>query len=68
MKFEKYLTENDSYKTEKDKTGHVHDVMLDANGDGKTVSTEGNNDPDHEHIVKQWIVQPARKHVHNLDI
>lgn len=67
MKFLKYLTENDSYQTTKDQTGHTHDVALNADGDGKTVSTNGDIQ-NHEHIVYQWLVQPAMGHIHNLDI
>lgn len=66
MKFLNYITENDNYKTDKDGTGHTHDTVLNADGDGKTVSTSVGND--HEHIVYQWIMQPAMGHIHNIDI
>jgi len=66
VRFLGYITENDNYKTTKDQTGHTHDVMLNADGDGKTVATNGTED--HEHIVYQWVIQPAKGHIHNLDI
>jgi hypothetical protein len=62
MKFKEYLAEDFTYKTDNVK-GHTHDVVVDADGDGKTVGKQ-----DHEHIIFQWMVQPAKGHIHNLEI
>jgi len=67
MKLQQYLTENDNYKTKKDKTEHTHDISVDGNGDGKTISTKGDA-PEHEHLVENWMVQSAKGHVHDMDI
>ena len=66
MKLKNYLiNENMGITTKKDATGHVHAAMVNADGDGKTVDTKGSQD--HEHIIYQWLVQPAKGHVHNLE-
>jgi hypothetical protein len=67
MKFLNYITETDNYKTKKDQTGHLHEARVNADGDGATLSTEGNAE-DHIHKIFQWIVQPAHGHIHNLDV
>jgi len=54
--------ECERYKTKIDETGHIHDVAVDANGDGKTSGGRG-----HRHEVLQWMIQPANDHVHNGD-
>lgn len=64
MKLKLYLTEKTGITTTKDKTGHIHAAIVNANGDGKTVDTKGTKD--HEHIIYQWIIQPARGHIHNI--
>ena len=46
-------------------TEHTHDAVVNADGDGKTVSTTGAED--HEHVIYQWLTQPARGHIHNLE-
>jgi hypothetical protein len=61
MKFLKYINESDG-KTQKDNTGHIHDITTDANGDGKTIG-----DQDHEHEILQWMIQPAKNHIHNME-
>jgi hypothetical protein len=66
MNFQEYLNENFTYKTEKDGTGHTHDLSLDADGSGETTST--NNGDDHRHRVFEWMVQPAHGHIHNIDL
>lgn len=76
MKLKRYLNERMSpksiggrysYKTKKDKTGHIHDVRVDADGNGKTISTKGGGDPDHMHKIFEWSVQPTNKHMHTID-
>ena len=59
------LTEAFKFKTEKDKTGHMHDVSVDADGNGKTISSTGEK---HIHKIFEWIVQPKNGHIHNLDV
>jgi len=70
MRLTKYLKEdilNEAIvKTRKDQTGHFHDSVVNADGDGKTTNTEG-VDQDHEHIIYQWLTQPAMGHIHNLE-
>ena len=51
--------------TKKDRSGHIHAAMLNVDGDGKTVDTKPKGN-DHEHIIRQWLVQPAKGHTHNL--
>jgi len=69
MKFKEYLIEDRldemAVKTKKDLTAHSHDAVVNADGDGKTISTNGAED--HEHIIFQWLIQPAHGHVHNLE-
>lgn len=64
----KYLNEakTTKVKTEKNQTGHIHNAEVNDNGDGKTTSTS--TGPDHVHKVFEWIVQPAKGHIHNLEI
>ena len=66
MKLKHYLSEGGKFgvTTSKDGTGHIHAAMVDADGDGKTVDTKGGQA--HEHIIKQWLCQPAKGHIHNL--
>lgn len=67
MRFKQYITESGfSVKTKKDETGHQHTAMVNVDGDGKTISTS-ENAPEHEHQIFQWLVQPAKGHVHNLE-
>ena len=66
MKLKRYITENESYKTKKDQTGHSHDVVLNEDGDGKTVSTSSGDD--HMHTVYQWLIQPSKGHIHDMEI
>lgn len=70
MKLKKYLKEdilNEMVvKTRKDMTGHFHDANVNADGDGRTTSTVG-VDKDHEHVIYQWLIQPAMRHIHNLE-
>lgn len=70
MKFKEYLSEKFSrkYKTKKDKTGHTHDLIVDFDGNGKTTSTKGGGDPKHVHRIHEWTVQPAKEHIHSVDI
>lgn len=69
MKFKEYLVEDRidemAVKSKKDKTGHSHGAVVDANGDGKTVSTSQGEE--HEHIIYQWLIQPSHGHIHNLE-
>lgn len=71
MKFRKYLIEKKvgakpfTFSTTKDQTGHTHNVVVDENGDGTSISTSKGTD--HVHKIFQWIVQPASGHIHNLD-
>jgi cation diffusion facilitator CzcD-associated flavoprotein CzcO len=68
-KFEEYIVEDRldemAVKTKKDLTAHVHTATVDANGDGKTVTTSQGEE--HEHIIYQWMVQPSHGHIHNLE-
>lgn len=67
MKFKNYLNEGKSIiKTRKDKTGHSHEGIVNADGDGKTINTQGKASP-HEHNIKQWLIQPAKGHIHDLE-
>ena len=52
-------------KTKKDQTGHTHTASVDANGDGRTVTTSEGED--HEHVIYQWMTQPSHGHIHNLE-
>jgi len=62
MRLKEYVTESDfNLSTKKDQTGHVHECVVNADGDGKTVSG------DHEHRIFEWMVQPSHGHVHNLE-
>jgi len=69
MRLNKYLKEEriDEFaaKTRKDQTGHTHTANVDANGDGKTVTTSQGEE--HEHIIYQWMTQPSHGHTHNLE-
>ena len=53
-------------KSKKDLTGHTHDATVNADGDGKTTETIGEAE-DHEHVIYQWLIQPAMGHIHNLE-
>lgn len=70
MRLTNYLKEDTlnevTIKTKKDMTKHFHDAVVNADGDGKTVNTNG-VDKDHEHIIYQWLTQPAMGHIHNLE-
>ncbi len=70
MRLNQYLREDRLdeviVKTRKDPTAHTHDALVDADGDGKTTETVGGIE-DHEHRIFQWLVQPAKGHVHNLE-
>ena len=50
--------------TQKDRTGHIHSVILDDDGTGKTVGTKGGDD--HVHKVVEYSVQPSGGHTHKL--
>ena len=63
--FKKLIMEAFKFKTEKDKTSHIHDVSVNADGNGKTISSSGEK---HVHKIFEWIVQPANSHIHNIDI
>lgn len=66
MRLRDYIAEsNFGITTRKDKTGHIHAGMVNEDGDGKTVDTKGGQK--HEHLIRQWLVQPAKGHVHNLE-
>jgi len=67
MRYQTYLTEADSYKTQtrKDQTGHWHDALVNADGDGET--REIYDGDDHIHQIVQWLIQPAHGHIHNLE-
>lgn len=69
MRLQTYLKEDRldemSIKTRKDLTTHTHDAIVNADGDGKTVNT--NKGEEHEHIIYQWLIQPAHGHIHNLE-
>lgn len=65
MKIKDYLLESMSLKTRKDQTGHVHNLKVNADGDGKTTSTS--KDFDHVHTIFQWMIQPDSGHIHNLE-
>jgi hypothetical protein len=65
MKLKQYLlTEKIGITTKKDRTGHIHAAMVNADGDGKTVDTKGTKD--HEHMIYQWLIQPSHGHVHDI--
>lgn len=70
MKFKDYLVEDNrldemAVKSKKDQTAHTHTGVVDENGDGRTTTTSGGED--HEHLIYQWLIQPAHGHVHNLE-
>ncbi len=65
MNIKDYLLENMSLKTRKDATGHIHNLKVNADGDGKTTSTS--IDFDHVHTIFQWMIQPAAGHIHNME-
>ena len=69
MRLTQYLKEDTlnevSIKTKKDLTKHTHEAVVNADGDGKTTTTNGADE--HEHVIYQWLVQPAHGHVHNLE-
>ena len=67
MKFKKYLNEKFTYKTEKDKTGHMHNLTVDVDGNGKTTSTEGKY-KDHIHKIFEWSIQPSNGHMHSINL
>jgi hypothetical protein len=54
-----------NFKTKKDKTGHIHDLMVDENGNGKTTKTIGSS-KDHVHKIFEWSVQPSNGHIHTI--
>lgn len=70
MRLKQYIKEDTLnemvVKTKKDMTKHSHDANVNADGDGKTTETIG-VDEDHEHVIYQWLVQPAMGHIHNLE-
>jgi hypothetical protein len=74
MKFYSYLKENKMYQftTKKDQTGHTHDLVVDDEGNGKTVSVQGTfkgkEAPPHVHKIKEWNVQPSLGHMHTIDM
>lgn len=63
---EKYLISEDRYMTKKDQTGHMHEVAVNSDGDGKTVTTSSG--PEHVHKIFQWMIQPAKGHTHNMSV
>ncbi len=66
MKLKVYLNESRvSVQTKKDQTGHAHLASVNADGDGETVDTKGSED--HVHIIFQWLTQPTKGHIHNLE-
>jgi hypothetical protein len=70
MRLKQYIKEDTlnevTVKSKKDQTGHYHDAIVNADGDGKTTATIG-ADEDHEHVIYQWLIQPAMGHIHNLE-
>ena len=70
MRLKQYIKEDIlnevTVKSKKDLTGHTHDATVNADGDGKTTETIGEAE-DHEHVIYQWLIQPAMGHIHNLE-
>lgn len=69
MRLKKYINESKKdiqVKTKKNQTGHIHYAKVDDDGNGKTTSTS--TGPDHTHKIFEWIVQPAKGHIHELDM
>jgi len=63
MKLKQYIKESSNLTIKTTKVlGHIHDATVNADGDGKTIGEQ-----DHEHIIYQWMVQPAKGHIHNLE-
>lgn len=69
MKFLEYITERSrigekiQVKTKKDRTGHIHNAYVDAEGNGNTYGHY-----DHDHTIFEHNVQPSKGHIHELDM
>ena len=68
VKWARKLDEKVKGNTSEDK-GHWHEIVLDDEGDGKTISTFPKEHPKHQHKINGAEVQSggSPKHKHNLD-
>lgn len=59
------------FKTKKDDSGHIHDLTVDDEGNGKTTSTNSiikrSSVPNHVHKIFEFQIQPKNGHMHTIE-